>query len=59
MHNMAIALHKKGHQVTGSDDQIFEPSLSRLKKYGLLPEQFGWDKNIITTDLQPNLESGK
>lgn len=51
MHNMAIALHKKGHRVTGSDDQIFEPSLSRLKKYGLLPEQFGWDKNIITTDI--------
>ena len=26
MHNLAIALHKKGYKVTGSDDEIFEPS---------------------------------
>ena len=38
MHNLAIALHKKGYIVTGSDDEIFEPSRSRLAKYGLLPE---------------------
>ncbi len=42
MHNLAIALHKKGYRVTGSDDEIFEPSKSRLKIYGLLPEKEGW-----------------
>lgn len=51
MHNLAIALHKKGYQVTGSDDVIFEPSYSRLEKYGLLPDKDGWDENRITTDL--------
>ncbi len=51
MHNLAIALHKKGYQVTGSDDEVFEPSKGRLKKYGLLPEQEGWYPENITTDL--------
>ena len=41
MHNMAIALHKKGYQVTGTDDEIYEPAKSRLQKYGLLPDSFG------------------
>ena len=38
MHNIAIALKEKGHAITGSDDEIFEPSLSRLRKYGLIGE---------------------
>lgn len=42
MHNLAIALKKAGNQVTGSDDEIFEPSLTRLNRYGLLPEKQGW-----------------
>ncbi len=42
MHNLALALKTKGYQVTGSDDEVFEPSLSRLKKQGLLPEKQGW-----------------
>ncbi len=42
MHNLAIALHKKGYQVTGSDDEIFDPSKSRLEKHGLLPNEYGW-----------------
>ncbi len=42
MHNLAIALQKGGHSVTGSDDQIFEPSRGRLKSKGLLPVQEGW-----------------
>jgi UDP-N-acetylmuramate: L-alanyl-gamma-D-glutamyl-meso-diaminopimelate ligase len=42
MHNLAIALQLKGNQVTGSDDEIFEPSRGRLKKYGLLPDENGW-----------------
>ncbi len=51
MHNLAIALHQKGYQVTGSDDTIFEPSKSRLDSYGLLPRDFGWFSNKITKDL--------
>lgn len=51
MHNLAIALHKKGYQVTGSDDEVFEPSKSRLKKLGLLPEREGWFEENITPDL--------
>lgn len=52
MHNLAIALHKAGYEVTGSDDEIFEPSRSRLAKYGLLPKQQGWypDKIKENTD---------
>ncbi|MCQ6959447.1 UDP-N-acetylmuramate--L-alanine ligase [Mucilaginibacter aquariorum] len=51
MHNLAIALHKKGFNVTGSDDVLFEPSASRLGKYGILPAQEGWDPENITTEL--------
>lgn len=51
MHNLAIALSKKGFQVTGSDDIVFEPSKSRLNKYGLLPASEGWDPGHITSDL--------
>ncbi|MFY8034302.1 MAG: Mur ligase domain-containing protein, partial [Flexibacteraceae bacterium] len=42
MHNLALALHDSGHLVTGSDDEVFEPSLSRLKAKGLLPDTYGW-----------------
>ena len=51
MHNLAIALHKKGYQVTGSDDEVFEPSKSRLMKYGLMPEHEGWFPETITSRL--------
>ena len=51
MHNLAIALHQKGYQVTGSDDTIFEPSKSRLDRYDLLPDAFGWFPEKITSDL--------
>ncbi|MCP4051630.1 UDP-N-acetylmuramate--L-alanine ligase [Mesoflavibacter sp. CH_XMU1422-2] len=51
MHNLALALHNKGYQVTGSDDTIFEPSKSRLEAKGLLPEQFGWFPEKITDKL--------
>ncbi|MGD0341162.1 MAG: Mur ligase domain-containing protein, partial [Bacteroidales bacterium] len=51
MHNLAIALHKKGYLVTGSDDEIFEPSRSRLAENGLLPEKQGWDPAKITTGI--------
>lgn len=51
MHNLALAMHQKGYQVSGSDDSIFEPSKTRLQKVGLLPEELGWFPNKITTDL--------
>jgi len=51
MHNLALALHHKGMQVTGSDDTIFEPSKSRLNAAGLLPTSFGWFSEKITKNL--------
>ena len=51
MHNLALALHHKGMQVTGSDDTIFEPSKSRLNAAGLLPDSFGWFSEKITKTL--------
>lgn len=52
MHNLALALHNKGYQVTGSDDAIFEPSKSRLEKKGLMPKEFGWFPEKITSDIE-------
>lgn len=51
MHNMALALNEKGFNVTGSDDEINEPSRSRLKNAGLLPENIGWYPEKITSDI--------
>jgi UDP-N-acetylmuramate: L-alanyl-gamma-D-glutamyl-meso-diaminopimelate ligase len=51
MHNLAIALKLNGHMVTGSDDQIFDPSRSRLASHGLLPEVMGWFPETISSDL--------
>ncbi|MAU62934.1 MAG: peptidoglycan synthetase [Flavobacteriaceae bacterium] len=51
MHNLAIALHLKGYSITGSDDNIFEPSKSRLEKFGLLPKEFGWFPSKISSKL--------
>lgn len=51
MHNLAIALHRQGFDVTGSDDEIFEPSRSRLDRLGLLPDKLGWHPEDITSGL--------
>lgn len=51
MHNLAIALHKKGDHVSGSDDEIFDPAQTNLSKYSLLPEKIGWDAARITGDI--------
>lgn len=51
MHNLAIAMHKKGFNVTGSDDEILEPSKSRLAKHNLLPSKIGWDVAKINSEL--------
>ena len=52
MHNLALALHNKGYEVSGSDDTIFEPSKSRLEKKGILPKQMGWFPEKITKDIE-------
>lgn len=51
MHNLAIALHLKGYEITGSDDEIFDPTRSRLLKYGLLPSNIGWDPKKIDSSI--------
>jgi UDP-N-acetylmuramate: L-alanyl-gamma-D-glutamyl-meso-diaminopimelate ligase len=51
MHNLAISLKIKGYDVSGSDDEIFEPSKSRLKSHGILPETIGWNSEKITPDI--------
>lgn len=51
MHNLAIALKLTGHNVTGSDDEIFEPSKSKLINYELLPESFGWHPEKLSNDI--------
>ena len=51
MHNLAISLCKKGYLITGSDDEIFEPSKTRLENCGILPESLGWNPDKITPDL--------
>lgn len=51
MHQLAIALHKKGYKVTGTDDEIFEPARSNLAAEGLLPAETGWRPELITSDI--------
>ena len=51
MHQLAIALHQKGYQVSGTDDEIFEPALSNLKQAGLLPSEIGWNPSLIDASL--------
>lgn len=51
MHNLAIALNRKGYQVTGSDDEIFQPSKGRLEQEGILPTTMGWNADNIHKDL--------
>jgi UDP-N-acetylmuramate: L-alanyl-gamma-D-glutamyl-meso-diaminopimelate ligase len=51
MHQLAIALKRKGYQVSGSDDEIFEPALSNLEKEGILPRTLGWHPEDIHNQL--------
>lgn len=51
MHNLAIELQLKGFQISGSDDEIYEPSSSRLANHQLLPAEMGWFPEKITSDL--------
>ena len=52
MHNLALAVASKaGYQVTGSDDEIFDPALTHLREAGLLPNEMGWHPERITKDI--------
>lgn len=51
MHNLAIALKFKGYDVTGSDDDIFDPAKSRLAKYNILLKEIGWNENNVSNEL--------
>lgn len=51
MHNLALALHNSAHIISGSDDEIFEPSRTRLANKNLLPESFGWFPDKIDESL--------
>lgn len=47
MHQLAIALLKKGYEITGSDDEIFEPALGNLQQAGILPPKEGWFREKV------------
>jgi len=51
MHSLALVMHQRGHIVTGSDDEIYEPSRTRLADAGLLPPEIGWHPERIKIDL--------
>lgn len=50
MHALAIALKQQGFNVTGSDDQYFDPAKSALENAGL-EVVAGWNTENITTNL--------
>ncbi|MEO6131483.1 MAG: Mur ligase family protein, partial [Saprospiraceae bacterium] len=51
MHSLAISMYDKGHIVSGSDDEIYEPSRTRLKQKGLLPVLTGWQPQVIDSNI--------
>jgi UDP-N-acetylmuramate: L-alanyl-gamma-D-glutamyl-meso-diaminopimelate ligase len=51
MHNLAITLQEKGHDITGSDDRIHDPARTQLREKGLLPPAEGWYPERITPDI--------
>jgi UDP-N-acetylmuramate: L-alanyl-gamma-D-glutamyl-meso-diaminopimelate ligase len=51
MHNLAISLRRSGHNVSGSDDEIFEPALTLLKRENLMPASIGWNPDNIHEGL--------
>ena len=51
MHNLALDLHNNNYKITGSDDEIYEPSRGRLKAAGILPEEMGWFPEKIHSGL--------
>ncbi len=59
LHNMAITLKNDGFVVTGSDDEIFDPSYSELKENNLLPKELGWFEERVTRDIDIVIVGGK
>lgn len=51
MHQLSIALKHKGYDVSGSDDEIFEPAATNLRNENLLPPKMGWFPEKITKDI--------
>ena len=51
MHHLALALKDRGFEITGSDDEIFDPARQTLADAGLLPQQMGWNPERITGEL--------
>ncbi|MBS1781809.1 MAG: peptidoglycan synthetase [Bacteroidetes bacterium] len=51
MHQLALALLRQGHIISGSDDEINDPAKTNLLKSGILPTQQGWFPAKITTDI--------
>lgn len=51
MHQLALALQRKGHIITGSDDEIADPARTNLANAGLLPEKDGWFPDKISKNL--------
>ena len=52
MHSLAIALHRQGYVVSGSDDKIADPARTHLAHEGILPPTEGFFPEKITTDLE-------
>ncbi len=51
MHSLALVLKQLGYEISGSDDAVFEPSYSKLKAAGLLPDAMGWFPKKINNAL--------
>ncbi|MEM9830149.1 MAG: Mur ligase domain-containing protein [Bacteroidota bacterium] len=51
MHDLALHIAQKGVQVTGSDDEIYDPARTALAEAGLLPEEIGWFPAKIINEL--------
>lgn len=51
MHDLALHLASKGFNVSGSDDEIYDPAKSALAAKGLLPEAEGWYPEKITQEI--------
>ncbi len=51
MHQLAIALKRKGYEISGSDDEIFEPAVGNLKREGILPQSIGWEPGQIDSSF--------
>ena len=59
LHNIAITLKNDGFIVSGSDDEIYDPSYTDLKQNGLLPRELGWNADHITHDIDVVIAGGK